>query len=104
MSNAIVWSENHQPESVGQLELIGRGLCLESSGEDQARQAREVHFDDLVDVFVERCSPPKHAWEPALVLVTREGDRVAIGSVADGESVYELADEIISAYRKTQAA
>ena len=103
MSNAIVWSENDRREYAGRLELTGDGLCLAGSGGGQAREPLELPFDDLVDIFVERCSPAKHPWEPALVLVTREGDRLAIGSVGGG-SVYDLAGEIIAAYRKTQPA
>jgi len=94
MSYAIVWSENDQPEHAGRLDLTGSGVLLWGNGLGPAEARRELRYDELMEVYLERSSPAKLPWEPALVLVTREADRVAIGSLEGLGALHELAERV----------
>jgi hypothetical protein len=94
MSYAVVWSENNQPEHAGRLDLTGSGVLLSGNGLGPTEVRRELRFDDLMEVYLERCSPAKLPWEPALVLVTEDSDRIAIGSLEGLGALHELADRV----------
>ena len=97
MSHAIVWSENDQPAYAGRVEVTPRAVVLSGRGEGRPEAHREVRFGDLVASFLERRVPAAQVCEPALVLVTRDGDRVAIGSLEGLGALHELADEVACA-------
>ena len=107
MTYAVLWSANDGPEFAGSLELTGGSVVLAGTAErqpDGQREAhREVRYDDLIDVYLERCAPAKHAWEPALVLVSRSGDQVAIGSLEGLGALHELAEHVAGTLGKTAA-
>ena len=80
----------------------GEIQLLEAGGD--VRQAREdVRYNDIDSMFVERCAPAKNAWEPALVLVLRSGDRIAIGSLEGLDALYQLT-ELVAHVREQVAA
>ena len=100
MSYAIVWRENNQPSYTGRLELTSAAVALIGirSGSQQAR--RQFKLEDLTGAYLERSLRPKLEWVPALVLVTRKGDQVAIGSLEGLGALHELADAVASARGK----
>ena len=92
MSYVIVWNKNNGTDNSGRLDLAAREIELVGT-DDEPGEAREVvRYDDIDSMFVERCAPAKTPWEPSLVLVTHEGDRIAIGSPVGSETLYELAE------------
>ena len=81
MTYAVVWSENNGPERAGRLELTEGAVRLSGTGEGERDAQLTLRYPDLTEVYLERSAPAKHAWNPALVLVDRAGDSVAIGSL-----------------------
>lgn len=100
MSYAIVWSENDEPGYAGRLELTPTAVLLSGTRATPPKARRELCYHDLTAVYLERRAPAKRPWEPALVLVTREGDRVAIGSLDGLGALHELADYVAGARGK----
>jgi len=98
MSYAVIWSANEQPDCTGGLVLTSDEIRL--SGADACCALR---YDDLVDVYIERSAPAKHSWEPALVLVTCDGERVAVGCLEGLGALHELAERV-AAIRMRDAA
>jgi len=94
MSYAIVWSENDERPYTGRLELTSAAVALTGyrAGAPEAR--RQLSLEDLEAAYLERGARAKLPWEPALVLVTRDGDRVAIGSLEGLGALHELADAV----------
>jgi hypothetical protein len=97
MTYAVLWCENDGPEFAGGLLLSGRGLKLSGTAEGRPTALRALPYDELRDVYLERSAPPKHTWDPSLVLVTRDGDRLAIGSLQGLGALHELADHVAHA-------
>ena len=102
MSHAIVWSENDEPVFAGRLDVTPSAVVLSGTAKGRPEAHREVPFGDLAAAFLERCAPAAAVTEPALVLVTRDGDRVAIGSLEGPGALHELSDEV--AWARGQAA
>jgi hypothetical protein len=95
MSYAVLWSENDGPEAAGRLSVEPGGVAL--SGVAGGRPAAcTVQFAELADVYLERTAPPRHGWRPSLVLVTRRGDHVEIGSLQGLGALHDLAEEVAS--------
>ena len=94
MSYAVVWNTNSGPDCIGKLELFPGTIQLLGVGAGLADVDIELCLDDLDCMFLERCAPPKNSWEPALVLVTRNGDRIAIGSLEGLGALHELAESV----------
>jgi hypothetical protein len=100
MTYAVLWCENDGPEFAGGLLLAGRGLELTGTSEGRPAAQRAVPYDDVRDVYLERAAPRRHTWDPSLVLVTRDGDRVEIGSLQGLGALHELADRVAHARGK----
>lgn len=94
MAYAVIWNENDGLDRAGKLELAERGVSLQGSGEGCPEARRDVRFDELAGVYLERCAPARNSWEPALVLLTGSGDRVAIGSLEGVGALHELAGAV----------
>jgi hypothetical protein len=91
MTYAVLWSENGGPEFAGRLSLDPVGVALSGRA-----ASCDVAFADLADVYLERTEPRRHTWRPSLVLVTRSGDHVEIGSLQGLGALHELTDEVVS--------
>jgi hypothetical protein len=97
MTYAVIWCENGGRECVGKLELTGSTILLSGTSEDPSDTRRELRRTDVADVYLERSAPAKNRWDPSLVLVTRAGDRVAIGSLEGLGALHELAEHVAEA-------
>jgi hypothetical protein len=91
MTYAVLWSENGGPEFAGRLSLEPRGVALSGTA-----ASCDVAFADLTDVYLERSVPQRHTRRPLLVLVTRAGGQVEIGSLQGLGALHELTDEVMS--------
>jgi hypothetical protein len=100
---AVLWSENDGPEFAGKLSLDSGRVVLSGTAAGQPSTHRDVLYTDVADVYLERTAPPRHTWKPSLVLVTRDGDEVAIGSLEGVGALHELAEQVASARGKTAA-
>ena len=96
MTYAVVVSEGDGPEQVGRLEF--ERDCLRLLG------GSTVRYDDLRDVYVEpRSGGSTTARRPTLVLVSRQGERLRIGSLEGLGALHELAEKVAEARGKTAA-
>jgi hypothetical protein len=94
MTYAVLWCENDGPELAGRLSMEPAGVTLFGTAAGRQPASRDVQFAELEDVYVERTAPPRHSWRPSLVLLTRAGDRLEIGSLQGLGALYELAEEV----------
>jgi len=101
MTYAIVWKRNHGPYYAGMLELAPNHVHLVGGGVPEAQC--DVRYDELEDVQLQRSSEAKSVWEPALVLSTRSGDRIAIGSLEGVGALHELADSVANGRSRAAA-
>lgn len=93
MTYAVVVSQDDGPELIGRLEF--ERDCLRLSG------GSAVRYDDLRDVYVERRSGgSRTANRPALVLISRQGERLRIGSLEGLGALHELAGKVAEARGK----
>jgi hypothetical protein len=96
MTYAVVVSEDDGPEHVGRLEFERDCLRLSAGS--------PVRYDDLRDVYVERRSGGSTAQSrPTLVLITRQGERLRIGSLEGLGALHELAGKVAEARGKAAA-
>jgi hypothetical protein len=100
MTYAVLWSENNGPEFAGRLALALGGVELSGTAAGRSAAHLDLCYADLADVYLERSAPPKHTWKPSLVLVTREGNEVAIGSLQGLGALHELAEQVATARGK----
>ena len=89
MTYAVRWQENDGPPFAGGLLLDGAGLWLTGTS---AR--RGLMFDDVAELSLER------GGQPSLVLVTSEGDRLAIASLQGLGALHEVADRVAAGRSK----
>jgi hypothetical protein len=96
MTYAVIVSKDDGPEHIGRLEF--ERDCLRHSG------GRAVRYDDLRDVYVERRSGGSTtASRPTLVLISRQGERLRIGSLEGLGALHELAGKVAEARGKAAA-
>lgn len=100
MSYAIVWSDNGGTKFSGRLDLTSAAVVLTGTGAGAAGVIREVSYSDLTGARVERCGLVELPPEPALVLGTRDGERLVIGTLEGVGALYELADDLAVARGK----
>ena len=91
MTYAVRWRENDGPAAAGGLLLAENGLVL--SGPFR----RSLSYRDVRELYFDRSD------DPALVLVTRQGDHVSIGSLQGLGALHELADRVAAARGKASA-
>jgi len=96
MTYAVLWCENDGPEFAGRLSLKSDGVTLSGTATGQPAASCDVTFGELADVYLERTAPPRHPWRPSLVLVTRDGGHVEIGSLQGLGALHELAEVVAS--------
>lgn len=94
MSYAVIWNSNGGPDCVGELELRPGLIHLLGAGKDIPEAHADVRLDDIASMYLERCGPSKNRREPALVLITRCGDRIAVGSLEGLGALHELAESV----------
>jgi hypothetical protein len=94
MTYAVVWRINDGSDCTGRLELVPGLIQLAGVDDDATDVLVNVLLDDLDSVLLERDASPRCGWEPAVVLVTRGGDRLAIGSLEGLGALHELAESI----------
>ncbi len=93
MTYAVVVSDDDGSERVGRLEF--ERDCLRIFG------GSTVRFDDLREAYVERRSGGSAmASRPTLVLVSRQGERLRIGSLEGLGTLHELAERVAEARGK----
>ena len=91
MSYSVIWNMNNGADRAGTLDVARRQVELrEMDGNHEVQVA--VRYSDLDSMFVEQSAPARNAWEPSLVLVTRGGDRIAIGLPERPGALQELAE------------
>jgi len=88
MTYAVRWRENDGPEFAGGLAFERGGLELSGTAAGRPTAHRELHYGDVRELYLDRLHVP------ALVLVMRDGDRVAIGSLQGLGALHELADRV----------
>lgn len=99
MTYAIVWRENEGLSYAGRLELGATGISLSGSGAG-AESHRELPYDRVASLSLERRSLANATSRPALVLVTRGDDRIEIASLEGLGALHELAESVADASGK----
>jgi hypothetical protein len=95
MTYAVVWSENGGAPRAGRLEL-GRDV-LRFAG----RAGRELPYDDVADVRIDRHPTLRLAGRPTLVIECRTGDSFRIASFDRAGTLHELTGRLEAARRPT---
>lgn len=95
MAYAVVWSENGGAPRAGSLEF-GDGL-LSFSG----RHRRELSYDDVADLRVDRRPKFRLAGRPTLVLESSAGDNFRIASLDGPGTLHELLEQLHSTLKST---
>lgn len=88
MAYAVVWSENGGLPHPGRLELGGRFLSL------AGRPERELAYDDVADVRIDRRRKLRLAGRPNLVIESRGGDSFRIASLDGAGTLHELEERL----------
>jgi hypothetical protein len=94
MTYAVRWNENEGFAYAGKLELTRCDVHLVGTGGGVTTISRDVRYEDLDQVYLERCPQARSVGEPALVLTTFAGDRIAIGSLEGLGALHELAETV----------
>ncbi len=93
MTYAVMVSEDDGPEHIGRLEF--ERDCFRLFG------GNAVRFSDLREVYVERrAGGSSTASRPALVLISRQGERMRIASLEGLGALHELAERVAEARGK----
>jgi len=93
MTYAVVVSADDGPEQPGRLELAPDGLRFAGG--------IPMRYSDLGDVYVERRSGGSQGGRPALVLISRGGERLRITSLEGLGALHELAEAVVESRGKT---
>lgn len=89
MTYAVVMSADDGPEQAGRLELTPD--CIRFS------DGTRVRYSDLGDVYVERRAGSSMSSRPALIVISRQGERRRIASLEGLGALHELAGELVEA-------
>ena len=98
MTYAVRWWENDGPQFAGGLLLDGTGLELTGTATGARPTRRVLHFDDVRELYLERAAG--QGGQPSLVIVLRDGDRVAIASLQGLGALHEVADQVAAGRSK----
>lgn len=93
MAYAVVWTENGGAPRAGRLELGSASLRL--GGEP----GRELTYDEIVDVRIDRHPKLRLAGRPTLVIESRAGNSIRVASLDGMGTLHELAECLHSARR-----
>ena len=91
MAYAVLWSENDGAPHAGRLDL---GACRLSLA---GLPGRELSYDDVTEVRIDRRPLHRLAGRPTLVVESRSGDVVRIASLDGAGTLHELAERLDSA-------
>lgn len=86
---AVVWVHGEKPSLTGKLELLPTAVRFE--GRDETR---EIPYDEIASVSVGRTAADRVDGRPSIVLALEDGDRVAIGTVAQENLVGEIVERL----------
>jgi len=95
MTYAVVWSENGGAPRAGMLEVACGFLRL------AGRPGRELSYDDVADLRIDRRPGLRLAGRPTLVIESRAGDSFRVASLDGAGTLHELAERLQSARRPT---
>lgn len=95
MAYAVLWSENGGAPRAGRLDLGTVFLSL------AGHPARELSYDEVADVRIDRRPTLRLAGRPTLVIESRAGDSFRIASLDGAGTLHELAERLHSARRDT---
>ncbi|HEX5247016.1 MAG TPA: hypothetical protein VFW41_07780 [Gaiellaceae bacterium] len=93
MTYAVVWSENGGAPRVGRLELASSFLRLGGN------PARELSYDDVADVRIDRRPTLRLAGRPTLVIESLAGDSFRVASFDGAGTLHELTERLETARR-----
>jgi hypothetical protein len=92
-SYAVRWLNPSGDVIVGKLELRPRTVVLEGSS-GHAGEYRELPYDDLPAVRVDRGGSGSIEGRPTLVLVRRSGEEIRVAGISPAGIVSEVAEQI----------
>lgn len=90
---AVVWREGAGPLARGRLELLPSGLELDGLA-DSSHVRREIAYEELAQVRIERSSADRLNGHPSLVIERVDGEPIVLASVALQGVVAELAEHL----------
>jgi hypothetical protein len=93
MTYAVVWSENGGAPRVGRLELGGSFLRLGGN------PSRELAYDDVANVRIDRRPALRLAGRPTLVIDSLAGDSLRVASFDGAGALHELTERLEAARR-----
>lgn len=93
MAYAVLWSENGGAPHAGRLDLGPVVLSL------AGRPGRELSYDEVADVRIDRRPAHRLAGRPTLVVESRAGDSFRIASLDGAGTLHELAERLYSVRR-----
>jgi hypothetical protein len=92
-SYGVVWREGALPLASGKLELLPRAVRLDGmAGSVPTR--REIAYDRLSEIRIGRSASDRIDGRPTLVLAPRDGEPLAIASVAQTGVIAEIAERL----------
>ena len=93
MTYAVVWSENGGAPHMGRLELVSGSLRL------GGKPARELSYDEIADVRIDRRPRLRLAGRPTLVIESRGGNSFRVASFDGAGTLHELTERLEAARR-----
>jgi hypothetical protein len=93
MAYAVVWSENGGDPLAGSLDVGAGALRFAGGG------GRELAYEDVSDVRIDRHPTLRLAGRPTLVIESRAGDSFRVASLDGAGTLHELAERLHSARR-----
>jgi hypothetical protein len=93
MTYAVLWSENDGLPRAGRLELASGFLRL------VGRPGRELSYDDVADVRIDRRPKLRLAGRPTVVIESRAGESFRVASLDRAGTLHELVERLQSALR-----
>lgn len=91
MAYAVLWSENGGAPHAGRLDLEACLLSLAGC------PGRELSYDEVADVRIERRRTHRLAGRPTLVIESRDGESLRIALLDGAGTLHEVADRLDSA-------
>jgi len=95
MTYAVVWSENGGAPRTGSIELAIGSLRL------AGHSGRELAYDDVAEVSIDRRRALRLAGRPTLVIESRTGESFRVASLDGAGTLHELAERLQSARHPT---
>lgn len=103
VSYAIVWSEDSGPVYAGRLELCEGFVLLAGSARQARERTRNLSYDELARVWVERRPEGRLSGRPTLVVERLNGARVRVACLEGAGVLHELAEQLATAREQPAA-